>query len=169
MSKYGEVPSGQSLLAQFLAKKRGRYTFELYPELWVIPKLSEFYSGRSWTATRFIDPPAIDIPAKSGIYIFVVAPHCGQLEDHSYIFYIGQTTNLRTRYRQYLSEQKGEGSSPREEVVLFLDHLRDFVFFHFTLVPKAELDEAENLLKDNLTPPANKQKTIIGRLVAGQL
>ena len=165
MSKYGEVPSGERLVAQFRAKRMGRYTFELYPELWTVPRLAEYYKGRSWTVTRFTDPPASNVPASSGIYMFVVAPHCGGLEDHSYIFYVGQATNLQTRYRQYLSEQKGEGTNPREEVVIFLDHLQDHVFFHFTLVPKEELDEAENLLKDNLTPPANKQKTIVGRLV----
>lgn len=164
MAKYGEVPSGEQLLAQFRAKRIGRYTFELYPELWTIPRIAEYYKGRSWNTTRFTDPPAISIPASSGIYMFVVAPHCGELEDHSYIFYVGQATNLQTRYRHYLREQKGEGPNPREEVVMFLDHLRDHVYFHFTLVSKDELDEAENLLKDNLTPPANKQKTIVGRL-----
>jgi hypothetical protein len=164
MSKYGEVPSGQSLVAQFLAKKMGHYRFELYPELWAVPKLAEYYKDRTWTVTPFTDPPPINIPTSSGIYMFVVAPHCGKLEDHSYIFYVGQATNLYTRYRQYLSEQKGESSNPREEVVIFLNHLRDHVFFHFTQVPKDELDEAEDLLKDNLTPPANKQKTIVGRL-----
>jgi hypothetical protein len=35
-----------------------------------------------------------------------------------------------------------------------------------TLVPEAELDQAEALLKDNLTPVANAQLELIGRLTA---
>jgi hypothetical protein len=165
MAAYGQVQKGEPLIAQFLAHKLGKYSFELYPELWAIPRIREYYDGRVWQTVRFTDPPNLTIPAESGIYLFVVAPHCGGLEDHSYIFYVGQTDNLSRRYGEYLDEQAGRGPNPREEVVIFLNHLREHVFFHFTLVPLEQLDEAENLLKDNLTPPANTQKKIIGRLV----
>ncbi len=166
-STYGEVPKGEALLAQITAAWKGVYTFELYPELWSVPKIEEYYCSRSWSITKFCDPPSIDIPPKSGIYLFVVAPYCGHLKDHSYIFYVGQTTNLKNRYKHYLREQRGLGSSPRPKVVRFLNHLKDYVFFHFTEIPKNELDEAENLLKDNLTPQANDRKTILGRLKNG--
>lgn len=161
---YGEALKGKALLAQIDAAKGGEYTFELYPQLWSIPKIEEYYCSRNWSFTKFCDTPSIDIPPKSGIYLFVVAPYCGHLKDHSYIFYVGQTTNLKNRYKHYLSEQRGLGSSPRLKVVRFLNHLKDYIFFHFTEIPENELNEAENLLKDNLTPPANDQKKIYGRL-----
>ncbi|MBI3245414.1 MAG: GIY-YIG nuclease family protein [Deltaproteobacteria bacterium] len=164
MSTYGGVPQGNALIAQFHSKQLSSYTFELYPELWATPRIAEYYKSRTWAKTRFVDPPTITIPTQSGIYMFVVAPHCADLHDHSYIFYVGKTDNLRRRYRQYLREQRGEGQNPREKVVKFLHHLCDHVYFHFTLVPESELAEAENLLKDNLTPPANERVTIIGRL-----
>lgn len=167
MPGYGDVPKGEPLVAQFYARKMGSYSFELHPELWAIPEIATYYNAKTWTVTRFTNPPTITIPAQSGIYMFVVAPHCGNLNDHSYIFYVGQTVNLNQRYREYLDEQRGRGPNPREKVVMFLDHLRDHVFFHYTLVPDHELDEAENLLKDNLTPPANSQTKVIGRLEAG--
>jgi hypothetical protein len=162
--KYGKVPKGDTLLAQFHAKRLGRYTFELYPELWTLPRIAEYYGGKAWTHTRFTDPPSVTLPATSGIYMFVVAPYVAKLQDHSYIFYVGQTDNLRRRYGEYLLEKEGKGTNPREEIVMFLHHLGDHVFFHYTEVPTTELDEAEDLLKDNLTPPANTRKTIIGRL-----
>jgi hypothetical protein len=166
MSGYGDVPKGEPLVAQFYARKMGGYSFELHPELWALPEIATYYSAKAWIATRFTNPPAITIPAQSGIYMFVVAPHCGHLEEHSYIFYVGKTNDLHRRYGDYLEEQKGRGPNPRQEVVLFLDHLRDYVFFHYTLVPELELDEAEKLLKDNLTPPANSQVKVVGRLDA---
>ena len=96
--------------------------------------------------------------------MFVVAPHCAALADHSYIFYVGKASNLKTRYREYLLEKACACENPRERVVRFLNHLEDHVFFHFTLVPQNELDRAESLLKDNLTPFGNTQVSIIGRL-----
>ena len=164
MAGYGEVKKGAPLVAQFMAHKLGKYSFELHPELWATPRISEYYNGKAWQVIRFADPPAIAIPAESGIYLFVVAPRVGGLDDHSYIFYVGQTDNLKRRYGDYLAEQAGRGTNPREKVVIFLNHLKEHVFFHFTLVPQGELDEAEDLLKDNLTPPANTRKQIIGRL-----
>jgi hypothetical protein len=165
---YGEAPKGQALIAQIPAVLAGQYIFELYPELWATPKINDYYSGRLWKRTKFEDPPTIEIPDVSGIYIFVVAPCCGQLTDHSYIFYVGQTKSLRDRYKQYLNERKGQGANPRPKVVRFLNHLKEHVYFHFTEIPEDELDEAEDLLKDNITPPANDQKMIIGRLNVGE-
>ena len=54
--------------------------------------------------------------------------------------------------------------NPREKVARFLNHLAAYTYFHFTLVPANELDQAESLLRDNLTPQANTQMNIIGRL-----
>jgi hypothetical protein len=165
---YGEAPKGDALIAQIQASVVGQYTFELYPELWATPRITEYYRGRQWTITKFSNPPVIAIPAVSGIYMFVVAPCCGELTDHSYIFYVGQTKNLKERYKNYLSEQVGLGTNPRPKVVRFLSHLKEHVYFHFTEIPEDELDEAEDLLKDNLTPPANDRKTIMGRLNVGE-
>ena len=98
--------------------------------------------------------------------MFVVGPYCGDLKDHSYIFYVGKATNLRKRYSEYLQEKAGKGTSPREQIVLFLNDFDGYLHFHYTLVPKEQLTEAEALLKDNLTPVANTQLELKGRLTA---
>ncbi len=164
MPTYGEAPRGDALVAQIQARDFCQYTFELFPDLWAIPEIATYYSGRTWTSLKFTNPPPPTIPKQSGIYMFVVGPYSGNLKDHSYVFYVGQSDNLRARYRQYLDEQRGLGPHPRPKVVKFLSHLKDYVYFQYTLVPESELNDAENLLKDNLSPPGNDRKTILGRL-----
>jgi len=96
--------------------------------------------------------------------MFVVGPYCGGLKDHSYIFYVGKATSLKKRFSNYLLEKQGRGSNPREQIVSFLNDFEGFVQFHYTVVPKEDLDIAEGLLKDNLTPVANTQLDLTGRL-----
>lgn len=166
MPPYGEAPKGPNLIAQIEAQSKCRYDFMLYPELWKNPEIAAFYQHRQWDFRKFEQNPEPPIPDESGIYMFIVAPRCGGISDHSYIFYVGKATSLRSRYQNYLLEQKGEGVNPRTKVVRFLDHLKDFVFFYYTPVTADQLTEAENLLKDNIAPTANTQLTILGRLEA---
>jgi hypothetical protein len=163
MDRYGQVPVANPLLAEFLAEKAGIYPFKLYPQLWISPKLAAYYKGRKWTIVPFTDPPP-PLPDKSGIYMFVVGPYCGGLQDHSYIFYVGKATSIKKRYPRYLLEKAGKGPNPRKNVVLFLNDFEDHLQFHYTLIPKGQITRAEALLKDNLTPPGNVQLEIIGRL-----
>jgi hypothetical protein len=164
MPRYGEVPIENPLLGEIKALKAGLfYNFKLYPQLWSSPELTQYYTGRDWNIVKFTDPPP-PLPRSSAIYMFVVGPYCGGLKDHSYIFYVGKAENLKKRYPEYLLEKAGKGKDPRKEVVLFLNDFENYIDFHYTLVPKAELIQAEALLKDNLTPVANTQLDLIGRL-----
>jgi len=165
MPRYGEVPTENALLGEFKAKKAGLYQFKLYPQLWGSTELAQYYTGRNWNIVPFTNPPP-PLPESAGIYMFVVGPYCGGLKDHSYIFYVGKTTNIKERYPAYLVEKAGGGSNPRGEIMLFLNDFDGYVHFHYTLVPEAELGQAEALLKDNLTPVANTQLELIGRLTA---
>jgi len=168
MPQYGEAPTGPALAAQFAARRNGKYEFELFPELWATPEVGEFYDGKQWQCFEFKPDVPDNLPATSGIYMFVAKPLCGRLRDHTYILYIGKTTNLRTRYGDYLKEKRCEVDAPREKVVRFLNHLEDFLFFYCTQIPGDQLDHAEGLLKDNITPYGNTQVVVIGRLNASQ-
>ena len=154
---------GKTLLAEFQAKKAGEYQFRLYPQLWKSNDLKNYYTGRTWNVVKFADPPPT-LPEASGIYMFVVGPYCGGLKDHSYIFYVGKAKNIKRRYSNYLDEKEGRGENPRGPIMLLLNDFDGFLDFHFTEVPEAELDRAEGLLKDNLTPVSNTQLEIIGKL-----
>ena len=163
MSRYGEAMTGKALLAEFKAKKEGTYQFKLYPQLWKSPDLAKYYSGRKWNVYEFTKP-APSLPEVSGIYMFVVGPYCAGLRDHSYIFYVGKTKNIKKRYIEYLAEKEGGGDSPREEIMILLNDFEGYLYFHFTAVPESELKTAEDLLKDNLTPVSNTQLALIGKL-----
>jgi hypothetical protein len=163
MARYGEVPTANPLLAEFKAKKEGLYVFKLYPQLWSSPELATYFKDRKWEVVPFTDPPP-PLPSHSGIYMFVVGPYCGGLRDHSYIFYVGKATSIKQRYPRYLLEKAGKGPNPREHVMMFLNEFQGYLHFHYTLLPKDEIARAEALLKDNLTPVANTQLEIVGRL-----
>ena len=107
MSRYGQATKGEALRAQFAAKGQGAYEFKLYPELWssADKEIKDYYLNRVWNSVRFVDPPPDTLPNHSGIYMFVVAPHCGGLSDHSYIFYVGKALNLKARYKEYVKEK----------------------------------------------------------------
>lgn len=164
MATYGRAPRGEELIGQFELEDKGIFEFKLYPQLWGNINISNYYNAKAWTPIAFQRSNQPTIPESSGIYMFVVAPRCGNINDHSYIFYVGQTLDLRRRFGDYLTEQKGRGPNPRKEVVQFLSYFKDYLFFYYTVIPSTELDDAENLLKDNFTPPANKQVSIRGRL-----
>ena len=162
-ARYGEAPIDNPVLADFKAKKEGLFAFRLYPQLWGREELTSYYKGRKWEVVPFTNP-APALPDEPGIYMFVVGPYCGGLKDHSYIFYVGQAKSLKKRYPNYLTEKAGGGPSPREQVVMFLNHFDGYLQFHYTLVPRGELNMAEALLKDNLTPVANTQLALKGKL-----
>ena len=157
--------TGKALLAEFKAKKEGMYQFKLYPQLWKSPALARYYSGRKWDVHEFTNP-APSLPDISGIYMFVVAPYCAGLKDHSYIFYVGKAKNIRKRYNEYLIEKEGGGENPRGEIMILLNDFEGYLHFHFTAVPEVELKTAEDLLKDNLTPVSNTQLALIGKLTS---
>ena len=163
MARYGEVPKDNPLLAEFKAEKLGLYEFRLYPRLWASPELAAYYTGRQWETVDFTSPPPA-LPEASGIYMFVVGPYCAGLKDHSYIWYVGKTVNIKERYTSYLAEKDGKVSNPRKAIVMLLNDFEGYIHFHYTLVPKDDLTTAEALLKDNLTPVANTQLELIGRL-----
>jgi hypothetical protein len=164
MALYGSVPTGNKVIGEFRAKKAGLYEFKLYPQLWSSPDLATYYSGRKWDVVSFVSPQPAALPTSSGIYMFVVGPYCGGLRDHSYIFYVGKTNNIRKRYANYLREKDGRVTNPREDIVMMLNDFDGYLHFHYTLVPEDELTQAESLLKDNLTPVANAQLELKGRL-----
>ena len=171
MKRYGDVPTTNPLLAEFKAKKEGLYPVRLYPQLWRSKELAAYYNNRSWEVVSFTNPPPT-LPAKSGIYMFVVGPYCGGLRDHSYIFYVGKATNIRQRYAKYLTEKTGGGTNPREHIVMFLNDFDGYLHFHYTLVPEAELNGAEIWLVESdsvhfLALPERRSASRLGRLRRG--
>lgn len=161
---YGEASALAPIAAQWQSFDSDNYSFRLHPELWRNDTISAYFQSKKWTSVEFVEANRIVLPTDSGVYMFVAEPHLASIQDHSYIFYVGKATNLRTRYGEYLKEKKCKLAHNRKSVVKFLNHLECYLYFHYTLIPSSELDKAEGYLKDNIDPPANTQTDIIGRL-----
>jgi hypothetical protein len=151
-----DVPIAQPVKALVGVKRRAKFEFELYPNLWERKGLGRSFKKSKWKYVFFNRENRQNIPKGSGIYMFVVAPRHAYLRDHTYIFYVGQADDLNRRYGQYLDEQFGEDlDQDRERIVDFLDYFKGHVYFNYVLFPKNELDKAEDYLVDHIYPWAN--------------
>ena len=159
-----DIPTGAPVKAFIAAKRRGWFEFELYPQFWRDPISNTYYRNRKWFHVFFKETNKLRVPAKPGIYMFVVAPRHARLRDHTYIFYVGQATDLQVRFGQYQKEMRGEAETDRPRVVDFLSYFDGHVFFNYTLVPAVELTKAEDLLVDYITPWANVRTHLKAKL-----
>lgn len=138
------------------ARRNAKYDFELYPHLWQQSRYSREMKKLKWNYVYFKEDNREKIPRNSGIYMFVVAPRYAYLRDHSYIFYVGQATDLHKRYGDYLEEEKGEDiEHDRERIVDFLNYFKGYIYFNYFLCQINELDKNEDYLVDHIYPWAN--------------
>ncbi len=165
MSNYGSVPKGPELKAQFQRQKLGTFPFQIFPEFWSQLDCRFYYESLAWNEVYFTAENQTAVPSASGIYMFVAnSAYTDILQDHSYILYVGKSKNLNTRYKTYLKEQRYMLPHNRAKVSELLDYFDSWLLFKYVTVPEADLPSAEDLLKDNLTPPGNSQLNLIGRL-----
>jgi len=150
------------------AAKAHLQQFILWPAMWHSFNLD--LSKFKWEQVRFQSKFKSKVPAKNGVYSFVIQPQIANHPHCSYLMYIGQTTDqdLRKRFEQYIQEQKGKRNS-RAKVGMFLKKYKDHLFYVFLpldnkLAPK---DVESELLKAFLPPindadalPVEVRKTI---------
>jgi len=121
-----------------------------HPKRW-----AQFASSHelAWQFAEFRTGGANEVPKESGFYCFVVANPATQLPLVLFPLYAGESSDLRRRYRDYLTEK----DSPTGRV-----HVRKFlsVFWGevaFAYAPKdlgtAERRALEKQLNDALMPP----------------
>jgi hypothetical protein len=107
----------------------------------------------SWTVLPFDETRANEVPTEPGIYAFVVqsgvAPPLA-----SYAMYVGKSTRLRRRFRQYTRERRAHTGRP--SIVVLLTKWEEYVFFWYAAVPREELKRTEDSLMKALKPWANK-------------
>ena len=164
--KMAGIPITPPIHAVIAAKRKASYDFEFYPQLWRDRKSSAYYRHRKWHHVFFKIANQQFLPAKPGIYMFVVAPRHAHLRDHTYIFYVGQTDNIQRRFGEYFGEMRGIDIDDRERIVDFLNYFEGHIFFNYTQVPQNELDDAENYLVDRIKPWANVRTRIKGLLAS---
>jgi len=128
------------------------YTFYLLPRLWRECVVAD---PLGWTVAKFEDNSRDNIPTQSGIYTFLLQPGIADHPSCSYLMYVGQASNLATRFGNYLTtEQKPTG---RPKLRRFFYRYEGYIWFCYTQVPANKLDDIESALLAGYVPPLNSQ------------
>lgn len=114
-----------------------------------------------WEKIRFTPANAQHVPQRRGVYSFVIQPGIANHPCCSHLMYIGQTEaqNFRTRYRQYLREQRiALDANPRRyHVTQLLRNWRGYLWFIYAPVNGTNrITRVENALLSAYLPPANR-------------
>lgn len=125
-----------------------QYAFTLWPLRW-----ATYSETHEWQLSRLADSELGNIPDAPGIYTLLALPGIANHPVCSYLMYVGQTISLRRRFREYLSKERKESGRPK--LFRFLNIYPDQVWFCFTSVDAALLDNVENGLKNAYIPPLN--------------
>ncbi len=121
----------------------------------------------NWKEVKFLKKNSKIIPQTAGIYMFVLNIENKVLLNGNakYIIYIGQTINLRTRYKKYFSYANSDHPSDfhKRAMVLIWENQLQFHFFETGKITAAELTNIEFDLIDSVVPPINMR--FRGRIV----
>ncbi len=136
------------------------HRFLLYPDFWS-DTLKHIGHNLKWKKIKFAENNFSQIPSKTGIYCFVVIPPTPNLFITRYLFYIGKasSTNLKTRYKQYINEKNGIGigdQKPRIKIEEMLNEYYGNIYFFYSEIPIAtNVLECETKLLNTFFPYVN--------------
>jgi hypothetical protein len=127
----------------------------LMPEAWQKFQQKQAAFPCSWKVIKLDDACKNDpdLTKEPGIYTLLVQPGIAQHPSCSYLMYVGQTTNLFNRFRNYLSREKRKRIRPN--VFRLLNIYNGNIWFCFTKVLSNQLDDYENALMNAYIPPVN--------------
>jgi hypothetical protein len=131
-----------------------RYDFFLWPKLWSEYTLSVVFN---WQVHPFVETEIPRIPARPGIYGFLVQPGIASFPSCSYLMYIGKTARtLRQRFKEYIDEKQRETGRPK--IVRLLNKYQGYLYFCCSTVdPTIPIDDVEEALLNAFLPPCNDQ------------
>lgn len=108
----------------------------------------------SWDSVPFEEKSYSQVSEKQGVYAFAFKSKNILLPPHSYILYIGKTDRaLRTRFREYILDQKEERPKRRPHVWDFVVKWKDSLCFYFAEINDQKPEDIERILLDSVIPP----------------
>ena len=125
-----------------------QYEFTLWPVRW-----TTYTEMHEWRLSRLANSESGNIPNVPGIYTLLAMPGIANHPGCSYLMYVGKTNLLRRRFGEYLNKERRKTGRPK--MFRFLNKYSDQVWFCFTTVDAASLENVENGLKDAFIPPLN--------------
>lgn len=114
-----------------------------------------------WSYKKFKSASQDKIPTKSGVYTFIVKPQIANHPACAFLVYAGKANNLRRRFKDYISVQKGiRRHSPRVEQGLEQYAECNNLYFYYSRHNKTIIKKHEQVLIDGFLPPWNDKKTV---------
>lgn len=130
-----------------------RYEFFLWRTRWN-SYTNPLSSDLNWNYIQLLSSERQLIPDVSGIYALVLKPGIANHHFVSYLMYIGQTTSLKRRFGDYLSEC----SNPdRMKVFKMIRLYSNLLWFYYASVPAEQLTPVEDSLLETYIPPINSR------------
>jgi hypothetical protein len=116
----------------------------------------------TWQNIRLNAKNAASVVEKTGVYALVIRHDGPGLPPHGYVAYIGQagadrpTRTLRTRFKEYVGNEKKRPKRPR--VWSLLNKWEECLFFYFAPVDRnaTDLKLIEAKLNDAMMPPYSR-------------
>jgi hypothetical protein len=130
--------------------KKHTYDMRLWPRQWTA------YQNRvpcQWQEKRLEVGSRLSIPETSGVYTLILISGVAGHPFSSYLMYVGQTNNLRERFGQYLTTERGERGRPK--IVRLLNLYDSHLWFCYTEAPLTDISTLEDDLMEAFLPPCN--------------
>ena len=127
-----------------------RYAFFLHPTYWLKCACDDI---ASWQMVKLSQAGKDYVPSEPGIYTLLVQPGIVCHPACSYLMYVGKTTTLKRRFREYLHEAQRETGRPK--IMRLITKYPDHTWFCFRIVSAENLERVEDALIAAYLPPAN--------------
>lgn len=120
----------------------------LWPKRWKTSSVS-----LNWHIVALDDDGRSKVPKTTGIYSLVIQPEIAGHSGCSYLMYVGQATDLRRRFSDYLTTEREK----RPKIVRLLRRYHGHISFFYSMVDKKTLDNTEDELINAFIPPCNSR------------
>lgn len=108
--------------------KHYKHNFIICPEQW--ETLDGLHENSDWKEIKFNSQSQSQLPEIEGLYMFVASPKKGGASFINYLFYVGETDNLRRRFGNYL-DKKDNPKSGQYKVYTIIDDFPEHLYFRY--------------------------------------
>lgn len=105
-----------------------KHNFIICPEQW--ETLAGLYEDFDWKEIKFITDNQPILPEIEGLYMFMASPKKANTSFLNYLFYVGETDNLRRRFGDYLKKIDNPKSG-QYKVYTIINDFTEHLYFRY--------------------------------------
>lgn len=152
MPDYFDPVTNKQVRGTLVASKR---TFILSPDQWTT--LNGAYQHFAWTEIKFDVANRNALPEVEGLYFFTASPKRTNAQFLNFLFYVGETGNIKQRYSDYL-DKIDNPKSGQYKVYTIIEDFPDDLYFHYVQLPNHDSVQRkiiEDVFLTGYIPPIN--------------